>query len=147
MVLEKQLKESSLPSERMWRDVYDQQVHENIDSNRSGGHEHSIQNEQYFIAKVRPSELSAFHPSSQAPHSERRKNEPAMESFIADKSFSALSELLYDCHLEIYSHACVASTSLNTLQSTEFDSYWFATLPLIFVTIKSSHCTLKNTNC
>ncbi|XP_059444017.1 SH3 domain-containing protein 2 isoform X1 [Corylus avellana] len=52
MILEKQLKESSLPSERMWRDVYDQQVHENIDSNRSGDHEHTIQNEQYFIAKA-----------------------------------------------------------------------------------------------
>lgn len=52
MILEKQPKESSLHSERMMGDVYNQQVHENINSNVSVDHGHINQNEDYFIAKV-----------------------------------------------------------------------------------------------
>ena len=52
MILEKQPKESSLHSERMKGDVYNQQVHENINSNVSDDHGHINQNEEYFIAKV-----------------------------------------------------------------------------------------------
>lgn len=52
MILEKQPKESSLHSERMMGDVYNQQVHENINSNVSVDHGHINQNEEYFIAKV-----------------------------------------------------------------------------------------------
>ncbi|KAL4654853.1 hypothetical protein ACB092_01G410500 [Castanea dentata] len=52
MILEKQPKESSLHSERMKGDVYNQQVHEDINSNVSVDHGHINQNEEYFIAKA-----------------------------------------------------------------------------------------------
>jgi hypothetical protein len=108
MILEKQLKESSLPPERMWTDVYDQQVHENIDSNRSGDHGHTIQNEKYFIAKVRPLNSQDFIPPPKHPTLEKKKNWRWRE-------FSLLSELLYDCHHEINSHICIARRIIKHL--------------------------------
>lgn len=60
MILEKPPKEFSLPSERMQRDVYDQHVHENIKSTGSGNRGPIVQNENFFIAKVRPFELLDF---------------------------------------------------------------------------------------
>lgn len=124
MILEKQLKESSLPSERMWRDVYDQQVHENIDSNTSGDHGHTIQNENYFIAKVRLLNSQDFVPLPKRPTLKKNKKELEMESFVADKSFPHYQNCFMTITMKYIHILALQDASLNTLQSAEFDSCW-----------------------
>lgn len=136
MILEKQPKESSLHSERMKGDVYNQQVHENINSNVSDDHGHINQNEEYFIAKV--ISLNSLRISS----SHLLKYPFYRDFFLLHIKIvhPSLLELFYFVTLKI-------CTYLHITWIIGFIiNYRIISLTLIFTTIKLHYFTLKNIN-
>lgn len=91
MILERQPKESSLPSKSMQKDVCDQHVHVDASSNGSGDDGHIIQNEKYFIAKVRALNSEDFAP---LPQSKTSKTHNKKEELFS-RDFSLVIELSY----------------------------------------------------